>query len=172
MEEGCWELESSVPADEVLLLEDEVTESRVLSPARLMVVVYVLLVRTAVCDTEAVASPCRRVVSGLSSGRVLSSVNSQGLASRDTAWEMPGIWFVLVISSQSLLLLLLLLLASLVLMRVEVSGSADRFVDSGDPLLVSVKVFVCSVSVDKEQNGLYCLIIISGKKGTYLCFIC
>ncbi len=54
-------------AEEVLLLEEEVTESSVLSPARLMVVeVYELSVWTAVWDTEDEASPSRSVVSGLS----------------------------------------------------------------------------------------------------------
>lgn len=59
------ELESSVNPDEVLLLE-EVTDSRVLSPARLMVVVYVLSVRTAVCDTSEVETSDRWVDSEMS----------------------------------------------------------------------------------------------------------
>lgn len=35
MEGGCWELESSVNTEEVMLLEEDVTDSSVLSPALL-----------------------------------------------------------------------------------------------------------------------------------------
>lgn len=65
----------------------------------------------------------------------------------------PGIWFAFVEFIQSLLPLLLLLLpASVVAMKVEISGSVDRFVTSGGLLLVSVKDFVCSVSVGRKRK--------------------
>lgn len=41
-----------------------------------------------------------------------------------------------------------LLLASVAVIKATVSGSVDRFVASGDLLLVSVRTIVCSVSVD------------------------
>lgn len=97
-------------------------------------------------DIEDDASPCRRVVSGLSWGSVAFSVDNQELASKDTAGDA---WSVLTKSFQFLVLLLLLLLASVVATpRVELSGSVDRLMVSRELLLVSVKVCVCSVSVE------------------------
>lgn len=97
----------------------------------------------AVCDIKSVASPNRRVLSGLSWGSLESSVNIQDLGSNETAGDLTGIWSVLVKSFQSLLLLLLL--ASVVDIRsVEVSGSVDRPRVSNDPLFVSETICVVS----------------------------
>lgn len=102
-----------------------------------------LSVWTAVLDIEDEASPCRRVVSGLSWGSRDSSVNVPELTSEDTAREAPEAWSVLTKSLQFLLLPLASVVATT---RVEVSGSVDRLMASSDLLLVSVKVCVCSVS--------------------------
>lgn len=97
---------------------------------------------TAVCDIKSVASPNRRVLSGLSWGSLESSVDIQDLGSNETAGDLTGIWSVLVKSFQSLLLLLL---ASVVdIMSVEVSGSVDRPRVSNDPLFVSETICVVS----------------------------
>lgn len=56
---------------------------------------------------------------------------------------MTGICFVVVKSFQSVPLLV-----SVVITKEKVSGSVDRCLASGDPLLVSVKTSVCSVSVE------------------------
>lgn len=96
-------------------------------------------------DIEDDASPCRRVVSGLSWGSLAFSVDIQELASKDTAGDA---WSVLTKSFQFLLLLLLLLASVVAIPRVELSGSVDRLMVSRELLLVSVKVCVCSVSVE------------------------
>lgn len=89
-------MESSVKAEEVLLLEEEVTDSRVLSPARLTVVkAKVPFVSAAVLDTGDEASPCLGVVSELSWGGVAFSVDIQELASQDTAGEESDVCSVL-----------------------------------------------------------------------------
>lgn len=95
-----------------------------------------------VWDIEDDASPCRRVVSGLSWGSVAFSVDNQELASKDTAGDA---WSVLTKSFQFLVLLLASVVAT---PRVELSGSVDRLMVSRELLLVSVKVCVCSVSVE------------------------
>lgn len=93
-------------------------------------------------DIEDDASPCLRVVSGLSWGSLAFSVDIQELASKDTAGDA---WSVLTKSFQFLLLLLASVVAT---PRVELSGSVDRLMVSRELLLVSVKVCVCSVSVE------------------------
>lgn len=96
-ERDRWGLESSVKAEEVLLSAEEVTESRVRSPARLMVVkVKVPLVSADVWEEEdeEVSSP-RRVVSGLSWGGVTFWLDIQELASQETGEEESDVWPVL-----------------------------------------------------------------------------
>ena len=111
-----------------------------------------LSVRMAVCDADDVASPSRRVLSGLSWGMLESSVTIQDVACWDTTGETCGSRSVL--RGSVLSLLLLLLLASVVAAtRVEVNGSVDRRTVSNDLMLVSVKVCVCSVSVEKQNNA-------------------
>lgn len=102
-----------------------------------------LSVRAAVCDDKAEASSSLRVVSGLSRDMRASPVNIPDTASQDPAWETPGIWSVLVESSQAPLLLLLPPpLVSVVVARMEVSDSVDELMASRDLLFVSVKVCV------------------------------
>lgn len=109
-----------------------------------------LLVWMYVWDIEGDASPCWEVVSALSWGSLVLSINIQELASQDTAGEESDAWSVLTESFQSLLLLLL---ASVVATtRVEVRGSVDRLIASSDLLLVSGKGCVCSVSVKKNRS--------------------
>lgn len=104
-------------------------------------------------DIEDEASPCRRVVSGLSWGSLASSVNIEELASQDTAGEASDIRSVLAFQVfQSLLLLPGSVAATT---RVEVSSSVDRLTASSGLLLVSVKICVCSVSAEKEKNNQY-----------------
>lgn len=79
-----------------------------------------LSVRPAVCDDKAVASLSLVVVSGLSWGRLASSLSIQDVSSQDTA--RPGIWSLFVKSSQ---LVPVLLLVSVVVTTVEMSGSVD-----------------------------------------------
>lgn len=111
-----------------------------------------LSVRRAVCDAEDVASPSRRVLSGLSWGMLESSVTIQDVACWDTTGETCGSRSVL--RGSVLSLLLLLLLASVVAAtRADVNGSVDRRTVSNDLMLVSVKVCVCSVSVEKQNNA-------------------
>lgn len=114
-----------------------------------------LSVWTAAWDVEAEASPSRRVVSGLSWGSLVSSVDILELAFWDTAREALGTRSELIKSFQSLLLASgpgLLLASVVATTRVEVSGSVDRLMASRDLLLVSVKVCVCSVSAEKGKN--------------------
>lgn len=102
-----------------------------------------------VWDIEDEASPCWKVVSGLSWGSLVWSITIQELASQDTAEEESDPWSVLTESFQSVLLLLL---ASAVATEgVEVRGSADRLTVSSDLLLVPGKGCVCSVSVEKKK---------------------
>lgn len=107
-----------------------------------------LSVWTAVLDIKAETSPSRRVVPGLSWGSPAFSINIQEPASQDTAGEASGTWSVLVKSFQFWLLLDSVVATT----KVEASGSVDRLMSSSDPLLVSVKVCVCSVSVEKEKR--------------------
>lgn len=100
------------------------------------------LARTSVCDAENMASPSRRVLSGLSWGRLESSVDIQDIIFWDTTGETSGRRSVLRRSVQSLLLLL----ASVV------SGSVDRREVSTDLVLVSLRVCGCSVSAEKQNN--------------------
>lgn len=82
-ERGWWELESSVKAEDVLLSAEEVTESRVRSPARPTVVkVKVPLVSV---DEDDDVSSAGWVVSGLSWGGVTFWLDIQELASQETA---------------------------------------------------------------------------------------
>lgn len=140
---------SSVKTEEVLLLEEEVTESRVLSPARLMVVdVKVLLVWMAVWDTNCDVSSCRRVVTGLSWGSLSCSVCIQELASKDTA-AVAGSDACSVLAKSFQFLLMASVIAT---KGVEVSVSVDRPIAAGDLLLVSVKGCVCSVPEEKRKK--------------------
>lgn len=111
-----------------------------------------LLVWMYVWDIEGDVSPCWEVVSGLSWGSLVLSINIQELASQDTAGEESDAWPVLTESFQSLLLLLLLLASVVATTRVEVRGSVDRLIASSDLLLVSGKGCVCSVSVKKNRS--------------------
>lgn len=78
-------MESSVKA-ELLLLEEDVADSRVLSPARLMAVdEKVPLVWKSVWAIGGEASSCLRVVDGRSRGRLSASVCIKETASQDKA---------------------------------------------------------------------------------------
>ncbi|TNN52805.1 hypothetical protein EYF80_036979 [Liparis tanakae] len=73
------EVSSDVEAEEVLLLEEEVTDSRVLSPGRLMLVeLSVLSVWTAAWDVRAEASPSWRGVCGHQGLRLARRTAEQG----------------------------------------------------------------------------------------------
>lgn len=125
-------MESSVEA-ELLLLED-VTDSRVLSPARLMVVdEKVPLAWRSVWAIGGEASPCPRVVDGWSRGTLSVSVCIKETASQDTAGGECEACSVLAKASQ------FLLLASVVTPAAAVaSGSVDAPRASRGLVLISV----------------------------------
>lgn len=113
---------SSVKAGELLLLEEEVTDSRVLSPARLMVVdEKVLLLWMSVWTTEEEDSPRRPW------GSLSVSVCIQETASQDTAGGESDASFQF-----------LLLVSAITLAAAEVSGSVDSLRASRDLVLISV----------------------------------
>lgn len=126
-------MESSVKA-ELLLLEEDVTDSRVLSPARLMVVdEKVPLVWRSVWAIGGEASPCPRVVDGWSRGTWSVSVCIKETASQDTAGEESEACSVLTKAFQ------FLLVASVVTPTAEVaSGSVDASRASRGLVLISV----------------------------------
>lgn len=125
-------MESSVKAAELLLPEEEVTDSRVLSPARLMVVdEKVPLVRAIGGE----ASLCLRVVDGWSWGRLSVSVCIHETASQYTAGGESEACSVLKKPFQ------FLLLASVATPTgsnaAVVRGSVDTPRASRDPVLIS-----------------------------------
>lgn len=110
------------------MLEEDVTDSRVLSPARLMVVdEMVLLLWTPVWTTEEEESPCARVADGGFWGSVSVSVCIQETASQDTAGGESDASFQF-----------LLLVSVMTLTAVAVSGSVDSPRASRDLVLLSV----------------------------------
>lgn len=119
---------SSVKAGELLLLEEEVTDSRVLSPARLMVVdEKVLLLWMSVWTTEEEDSPCVRVADGGSWGSLSVSVCIREVGSEDTAGGESDASFQF-----------LLLVSVVTLTAAEVIGSVDSLRASRDLVLTSV----------------------------------
>lgn len=117
---------SSVKAGELLLLEEDVTDSRVLSPARLMVVdEKVLLPWMSVWTTG--DPPSVRVADGGSWRGLSVSVCIQERASLDTAGGESDASFQL-----------LLLVSVMVLAAAEVSSSGDSPRASRDLVLSSV----------------------------------
>lgn len=114
---------SSVKAGELLFPEGDVTDSRVLSPARLTVVdEKVLLVWTSAWAVEEEASPCLRVVDGRSRGGLSVSVCVR--AESEPSSVLTESWF--------------LLSASVVPPAAGVRGSVDRPRVSRDLVLISV----------------------------------
>lgn len=138
-------MESSVEA-ELLLLEEDVTDSRVLSPARLMVVdETVPLVWGSVWAIGGEASPCPRVVDGCSRGTLSVSVCITETACQDTAGGEPEACSVLTKAFH------FLLLASVATPTAAVaSGSVDPPRASKGLVLISVSGCVCSVPDEKE----------------------
>lgn len=108
-------MESSVEA-ELLLPEEDVTDSKVLSPARLMVVDEKVPLAWAIGGE---ASPCPRVVDGWSRGTLSVSVCIKETASQDTAGGESEGRSVLTKAPQ------LLLLASVVTVTAAVAASAS-----------------------------------------------
>lgn len=121
---------SSVKAGKLLLLEEEVTDSSVLSPARLMVVdekVLLLWMSVPVWTTEEKESPCVRVEDRGSWGSLSISVCIPETTSQDTAGGESDASFQF-----------LLLVPVMALTAAEVSGSVDSLRASTDPALTSV----------------------------------
>lgn len=119
---------SSVKAGELLLLEDRVTDSRVLSPARLRVVdEKVLLLWMSVWTTKEEDSPCARVADGGFWGSLSVSVCLQDTASQDTAGGESDASFQF-----------LLLVSVMTLTAAAVNSSVDSLRASRDLVLLSV----------------------------------
>lgn len=119
---------SSVKAGELLLLEEEVTDSRVLSPARLMVVdEEVLLLWMSVRATEEEACPCVKVAGGESWASLSVSVCIQETASQEKTGGESDASFQF-----------LLLVSVMTLLAAEVSGSVDSLRASRDLVLISM----------------------------------
>lgn len=100
------------------------------------------------------ASPCRSVVSGLSWGILVSSLKVHELDSEDTAGEASDTWSVLTNPFRSPWLRPASVVAA---PRVEARGSVFRLRASGELLLVSVKLWVSSVSVGRGKKTLLSL---------------